>query len=74
MGIQEVLAANLRRYRKEARLSQEALAELSGLHRTYIGGIEQARVNVSIRNIERIANALKVDPMLLFAKTDERGQ
>jgi len=64
--IQDVFAFNMRKYRKAAHLSQEKLAELASLHRTYIGGIEQRRVNVSLKNIGKIASALKVDPALLF--------
>lgn len=66
MSIQSTLASNMKKYRKRIGLSQEALAEKCGLHRTYIGGIEQERVNVSVKNIERIATALGVDPALLF--------
>lgn len=40
--------------------SQEELAKKAGLHRTYIGSIERSERNVSLINIERIANALKV--------------
>ena len=68
-AIQDIFAANVRRLRKEAHLSQEKLAELAGLHRTYIGGIEQKRVNVSLKNVEKIANALAVDPVALFLRT-----
>ena len=64
--IQDVFSTNVRKLRKSAHLSQEKLAELSGLHRTYIGGIEQKRVNVSLKNIGKIATALSVDPALLF--------
>ena len=64
--VQSIFAANVRKIRKELHLSQEKLAELSGLHRTYIGGIEQRRVNVSLKNIGKIANALDVDPSVLF--------
>ena len=66
MDIQGAFAANLREHRKAAGLSQEKLAEIAGLHRTYIGGIEQCRINVSLKNIGKIARALGIDPALLF--------
>jgi transcriptional regulator with XRE-family HTH domain len=43
-------------------LSQEKLAELAGIHRTYLGGIELGLRNPSLRNIARIARALGVPP------------
>jgi transcriptional regulator with XRE-family HTH domain len=49
-------------------LSQELLAELSGMHRTYVGGIERGERNVSLDNIERLARALKADVIDLLAK------
>jgi transcriptional regulator with XRE-family HTH domain len=51
----------MREARKRLGLSQEALAEGAGLHRTYVGGIERGERNVSIDNIERIARALDLD-------------
>lgn len=66
MDIFEVLSDNLRRYRKAAGLSQEALAHATGLHRTYIGGIEQRRINVSTRNLQKIAHALNVEAWQLL--------
>lgn len=51
---------NVREIRKMRNISQERLAELSGLHRTYIGMIERAEKNVSLSNIQRIAQALNV--------------
>ena len=57
-----VFAGNVRRLRKERRLSQEELAEAAGVHRTCIGMIERGEKNVTIYNIERIALALRVSP------------
>ena len=54
----QTFAVNLRRLRKDADLSQEAFADLCGLHRTYIGAIERAEKNISIDNMEIIARAL----------------
>jgi len=49
-------------------LSQEVLADLAGLHRTYVGGIERAERNVSIDNIEKLAAALDADVVDLLAQ------
>ena len=48
-------------------VSQEELADRAGLHRTYIGGVEQGRRNLSLLNILKIAGALEVKPEELFA-------
>ena len=66
MGVKEVFAANVRLYRKAAGYTQEQLAEKVGLHRTYIGRIEQRRANVTLKNICLVAEALEIDPALLF--------
>ncbi len=51
-------ADNLRKARLAAKLSQEDLAELADLHRTYVGSVERGERNVSIDNMERLAAAL----------------
>ncbi len=55
-----VFARNLRAYRLEKSLSQEGLADLSGLHRTYVGSVERGERNIAIDNMERLAAALKL--------------
>lgn len=70
MSLIHIFATNVRKYRIEKGLSQEALADLSGLHRTYISAIERERRNISIDNIENIATALGVDAFLLLKETE----
>lgn len=55
------LSQHLRALRSVKGLSQEALADLAELHRTYVGSIERCERNVSIDNIEKLASALNVD-------------
>lgn len=53
-----ILAENLRRLRAARGLSQEALADKAGLHRTFVGSVERQERNISLDNIERLATAL----------------
>lgn len=54
------LGERIKLLRKEANISQEKLAELAGLDRTYINSVENGRRNISIINIEKIAKALEI--------------
>ena len=56
----------VRNLRKERGLSQEQLAHIADLHRTYIGMIERAEKNITLVNICKIAIALNVDIKELF--------
>ncbi len=71
MTLIHIFSMNVRKYRTEMGLSQERLAELAGLHRTYISAIERERRNISIENIEKLAKALNVEPYLLLVKPEQ---
>ncbi|MFT3723361.1 MAG: helix-turn-helix transcriptional regulator [Hyphomonadaceae bacterium] len=68
MHIREVFAANLRRARRAAGMSQEDLAHQAGIDRTYISSLERAQYAVSIDVIDRLAVALNVEPAELLMR------
>lgn len=70
--VNQIFAKNMRLRRKQLGISQEKLGELSGLHRTYIGGIEQFLRNPSIQSMEKIANALNIEISILTMKNYEK--
>lgn len=57
----KIFARNLREIRVKQGLSQEELADIAGLHRTYVGSVERGERNISIDNMERLASALKIN-------------
>ncbi len=65
------LGAAVRDLRARRGISQEALAEISGMHRTYLGGIERGNRNPSYTNIRRIADALEVRTSQLLLRAEE---
>lgn len=58
--LRKILAVNIRQLRKQLGLSQEELADLCGLHRTYVGSIEREERNATLSSIDAFAKALKV--------------
>lgn len=59
-SLKEIFGRQVKRYRKKRGISQEELASLSELHRTYVGAIERGERNVSLNNVEKIASSLDV--------------
>lgn len=66
MDICNLFGKNVKKYRLESNLSQEKLAELTGLHRTYISDVERGLRSISLGNIEKIAKSLKIEIYKLF--------
>ena len=65
-SVQRQFGEELVKLRRAKGYSQEKLAELAGLHRTYVGGIERGERNVALLNIVRLARALNVAPSELL--------
>lgn len=63
-----MLGAAVRELRQERSLSQEAFADLAGLDRSYMGGIERGEHNVALINIQRIAQALDLKVAALMER------
>ena len=61
MDVRERVGLNLQRLRRETGLSQEELADLAGLHQTYLSGVERGKRNPTIAVLHRIADALGAD-------------
>ena len=71
MNLIHIFAKNLKKYRIKNGMSQEYLAELAGLHRTYISLLEREKKNISLNNIQKIAEALKIKPEKLLSNEPE---
>ena len=74
MDIKCVFGNNVRKYRVINGYSQEELADICGLHRTYISDIERFKRSISLDNIQKIADALGVDAYKLFFESEENKQ
>ena len=60
----------IKRLREKKGISQEKLGEISDLHRTYIGMVERAERNITLKNIEKIAKALETDISKVFEELE----
>ncbi|MFC6616442.1 helix-turn-helix domain-containing protein [Deinococcus radiophilus] len=63
----------IKRLRSSKKLSQESLAEMSGIHRTYISSIERGERNVGINMLLSILDALEQKPSSFFRELEDEG-
>lgn len=66
MSSRLALATNMRSLREARGLSQEALADLAGIDRTYVSALERQRYAASVDTLDKLADALKVRPVELL--------
>lgn len=72
-SLRATLADNIKAFRSKKGLSQEGLAEICGLHRTYIGSVERQERNVTLSTLEVLSAALEVSvPELLTKQKSKR--
>jgi transcriptional regulator with XRE-family HTH domain len=71
--LQRILGQNLRAYRKARGLSQEAFADVLGVHRTYVGGVERGERNLTLKSVERIAAQIELEPLSLLRSADTKS-
>jgi len=62
MALRQLFAENLRRFRSQKGLSQEALADAAGIDRTYVSALERQVYSASLDTIEKLAQALEIEP------------
>ncbi len=68
MDVVQLLGANVRRYRKQAGMSQEELSYRTGIKRSYISDLERGTRNPTVKALGRLASALEVDPSALLSR------
>lgn len=71
MDALEIFSRNLKKLRIQNGFSQKEFAELTGLHRTYISAIECGKRSIALDNVQKIADALAVQPYQLFLIEDK---
>jgi transcriptional regulator with XRE-family HTH domain len=67
-----ILATNIRSFRQKQNLSQEELADLCGLHRTYVGSVEREERNVTLSTLELFSKALGITVPQLLSPQEEK--
>jgi transcriptional regulator with XRE-family HTH domain len=65
--LQRRVGRNLRFFREARGLSQEAFAEVLGVHRTYMGAVERGERNLTLRSVERLAARIGIEPAELLS-------
>ena len=70
--LQKTVGRNLRTYRQQRGISQEAFADILGVHRTYMGGIERGERNLTLKSLERIADKIGLDALVLLQADRQR--
>ena len=66
--LRQILAENIRAYKKDKRISQEQLADMCNLHRTYVGSVERGERNVTLSTLEIFAAVFHVEVPILLTK------
>jgi len=74
MDMMKIFVFNMKKYRKERQFSQMKLAEMLNTSTSYIGEIEINKKIPSLDMVERIANALEIEPFRLFIDKNNRGE
>ena len=64
--LQRTIGRNLRAYRQARGLSQEAFADVLGVHRTYLGSVERGERNLTLKSVERLAARIEEEPLTLL--------
>ena len=71
--LQKRLGRAIRRLRKAAGYSQEDFADFVGVHRTYMGAVERGEVNISLKNMEKIAGSLEITASKLLREAEKES-
>jgi transcriptional regulator with XRE-family HTH domain len=74
MGLKQTVAGNVRRLRQVRGYTQEELSQLAGINRNYTGMIERGERSPTVDMLEKLAQALEVDPIALVTRSTAESQ